>query len=401
MNQYQIIIILCGLAILSYVYDLLSSWARIPSVLLLMGTGVVLRQLTPDLAARFDTITHIVPVLGTVGLIMIVLEGALDLSLSREKWPVIGKGASSALVFLVGSTVAVVAILLPLFETSLHQIILYSIPLSVISSAVILPSIAHIAENKREFTMYEASLSDIFGILLFNYFAFSLSLSARTVANFLTGVFSLVLLSALAAVALAMLTVRIRRQVKFFLVLALLTLLYALGHLYHLSSLLLVLLFGLAMNNLHLLPWIHRAVPGEAPPGRVALEQLRSVASESSFLLRTYFFVLFGYQMDLGLLNDIAVFKIGGLIVLALLAVRFLCLKHLVAIPLLPELFLLPRGLVTVILFYQIPLAHQSAAFNNGILFFVIIATNLLMAFGLMIARRRGVSDSEVVAAIG
>ncbi len=400
-NQYQIIIILCGLAILSYVYDLVASWARIPSVLLLMGTGVALRLFTPDLAARFDTITHIVPILGTVGLIMIVLEGALDLSLGREKWPVIGKGAASALVFLVGSTVAVVAILLPLFEASLHQIILYSIPLSVISSAVILPSIAHIAEDKREFTMYEASLSDIFGILLFNYFAFSLSLSARTVANFLTGVLSLVLLSALAAVALAMLTVRIRRQVKFFLVLALLTLLYALGHLYHLSSLLLVLLFGLAMNNLHLLPWIHRAVPGEGPPGRVALEQLRSVACESSFLLRTYFFVLFGYQMDLGLLNDIAVFKIGGLIVLALLAVRFLCLKYLVAIPLLPELFLLPRGLVTVILFYQIPLAHQSATFNSGILFFVIIATNLLMAFGLMLARRRGVSDSEVVAAIG
>lgn len=401
MNQYQIIIILCGLAILSYVYDLVASWARIPSVLLLMGTGVVLRQFTPDLAARFDTITHIVPVLGTVGLIMIVLEGALDLSLSREKWPVIGKGAASALVFLVGSTVAVVSILLPLFEGSLHQIILYSIPLSVISSAVILPSIAHIAENKREFTMYEASLSDIFGILLFNYFAFSLSLSARTVANFLTGVLSLVLLSALAAVALAMLTVRIRRQVKFFLVLALLTLLYALGHLYHLSSLLLVLLFGLAMNNLHLLPWIHQAVPGEGPPGRVALEQLRSVACESSFLLRTYFFVLFGYQMDLGLLNDIAVFKTGGLIVLALLAVRFLCLKYLVAIPLLPELFLLPRGLVTVILFYQIPTSHQAVSFNNGILFFVIIATNLLMAFGLMIARRQGVSDSEVRAAIG
>jgi hypothetical protein len=400
-NPYQIIIILCGLAVLSYVYDLAATWSRIPSVLLLMGTGVVLRLLTPDLAARFEALTPLIPILGTVGLIMIVLEGALDLSLTREKWPVIGKGAASALVFLVGSTAAVAAIILPLFAVSLHQVILYSIPLSVISSAVVLPSIAHIAENKREFTLYEASLSDIFGILLFNYFAFSQSLSARTAAGFLTGILSLALLSALAAVALAMLTVRIRRQVKFFLVLALLTLLYALGHLYHLSSLLLVLFFGLAMNNLHLLPWIHRAVPGEGPPGRLALEQLRSVASESSFLLRTYFFVLFGYQMDLGLLNDIAVFKVGGLIVLALLGVRFVCLKYLVAIPLLPELFLLPRGLVTVILFYQIPAAHQAASFNNGILFFVIIATNILMAFGLVIARRQGAPDSEVCAASG
>lgn len=398
MNPYQIIIFFCGLAILSYVFDLAASWFRFPSVLLLMGTGIALRQLAPDLAPRFETITNIIPVLGTVGLIMIVLEGALDLSLTREKWPVIGKGAASALVFLLGSTVAVVTILLPLFEGSLHQAVLYAVPLSVISSAVVLPSIAHIAENKREFTMYEASLSDIFGILLFNYFAFSQSLSARTAAGFLTGILSLGLLSALAAVGLAMLTVRIRRPVKFFLVLALLTLLYALGHLYHLSSLLLVLLFGLAMNNLHLLPWIHRAVPGEGPPGRIALEQLRSIACESSFLLRTYFFVLFGYQMDLGLLNDVAVFRIGGLIVLALLAVRFLCLKYLVAVPLLPELFLLPRGLVTVILFYQIPAAHQTAAFNNGVLFFVIIATNLLMAFGLVIARRHGASDRELSA---
>lgn len=401
MNPYQIIIILCGLAVLSYVYDLVASWSRVPSVLLLMGTGIALRQITPGLVAQSENLRHLIPVLGTVGLIMIVLEGALDLSLTREKWPVIGKSAASALVFLVGSAAAVATILLPLFDISLHQVILYSIPLSVISSAVVLPCIAHIAENKREFTMYEASLSDIFGILLFNYFAFSQSLSARTAVQFFSGILPLILLSALAAVALAMLTVRIRRQVKFFLVLALLTLLYALGHLYHLSSLLLVLFFGLAMNNLHLLPWIHRAVPGEGPPGRVALEQLRSVACESSFLLRTYFFVLFGYQMDLGLLNDVAVFKIGGLIVLALLAVRFLCLKYLVAIPLLPELFLLPRGLVTVILFYQIPSAHQMASFNNGILFFVIIATNILMAFGLLIARRQGVSDSEVSAAIG
>ena len=399
MNPYLIIIILCGLAVLSYVYDLVASWSRIPSVLLLMGTGIALRHLTPDLAARSEALTHIIPILGTVGLIMIVLEGALDLSLTREKWPVIGKGAASALVFLVGSTAAVLAIILPLFEVSLRQAILYAIPLSVISSAVVLPSIAHIAAHKREFTVYEASLSDIFGILFFNYFAFSEVLSARTAVGFLSGILPLALLSALAALALAMLTVRIDRQVKFFLVLALLTLLYALGKLYHLSSLLLVLFFGLAMNNLQLLPWIHRAVPGEDRPGHIALGQLRSVACESSFLLRTYFFVLFGYQMDLGLLNDIAVFRTGGLIVLALLAVRFLCLKHVVAVPLLPEIFLLPRGLVTVILFYQIPAAYQAAAFNNGILFFVIIATNLLMAFGLMIARRQGASDDDACVA--
>lgn len=52
MNPYQIIIVLCGLAVLSYVYDLAASWSRIPSVLLLMGTGIALRQFTPDLARR-------------------------------------------------------------------------------------------------------------------------------------------------------------------------------------------------------------------------------------------------------------------------------------------------------------------------------------------------------------
>ena len=221
MNPYQIIIVLCGLAVLSYVYEIIASWSRIPSVLLLMGTGIALRQFTPDLAPRLETFTHIIPVLGTVGLIMIVLEGALDLNLSREKLPVISKGALSALAFLIGSTAVVVTILAPLLGTSFRQIVLYSIPLSVISSAVVLPSVAHIAESKREFTVYEASLSDIFGILLFNYFAFSQALSASSAAGFLTGIFFLVLLSAFAAIALAMLTIRIRRPVKFFLVLAL------------------------------------------------------------------------------------------------------------------------------------------------------------------------------------
>lgn len=50
-----------------------------------------------------------------------------------------------------------------------------------------------------------------------------------------------------------------------------------------------------------------------------------------------------------------------------------------------PELFVSPRGLVTIILFYKIPEQYKIDGFNEGLLFSVIVATNIIMMFGLMI----------------
>jgi hypothetical protein len=43
----------------------------------------------------------------------------------------------------------------------------YAIPLSVVSSAIVIPSVHTLIPAKKEFMILEATLSDIFGIMLF------------------------------------------------------------------------------------------------------------------------------------------------------------------------------------------------------------------------------------------
>jgi voltage-gated potassium channel len=49
-----------------------------------------------------------------------------------------------------------------------------------------------------------------------------------------------------------------------------------------------------------------------------------------------------------------------------------------------PQLWIVPRGLITILLFYAIPTSLQTDLFDPGILLFIIIATGLIMTTGLI-----------------
>ena len=49
-----------------------------------------------------------------------------------------------------------------------------------------------------------------------------------------------------------------------------------------------------------------------------------------------------------------------------------------------PELFIAPRGLITILLYYAIPKEYSIGFISEGVLFFVILVTSLIMMFGLM-----------------
>ena len=56
-----------------------------PRVVLLIVTGLVARQMLDAIGLHLHWVEPIVPVIGTLGLILIVLEGALDLTVTRER----------------------------------------------------------------------------------------------------------------------------------------------------------------------------------------------------------------------------------------------------------------------------------------------------------------------------
>ena len=103
-NPYWAIIGLSLIIILSYFFNIISKKTNIPSVLMLIALGILLKQGMQFMNITTDeSLFDILEVLGIVGLIMIVLEAALDLKLSKEKWPIIWKSFSVAL-FSLGLT---------------------------------------------------------------------------------------------------------------------------------------------------------------------------------------------------------------------------------------------------------------------------------------------------------
>ena len=54
-----------------------------------------------------------------------------------------------------------------------------------------------------------------------------------------------------------------------------------------------------------------------------------------------------------------------------------------------PRLCIAPRGLITVLLFYAIPVEAQVATFDQGILLFFIIGTSLIMKFAMIYDKPR------------
>ena len=85
MTTYTTLIILSGLVIFSYLFDLLAGKTKIPSVILLLLLGIGLKQVVDYFGMPMFNVSLILPTLGTLGLILIVFEGALELRYNSDK----------------------------------------------------------------------------------------------------------------------------------------------------------------------------------------------------------------------------------------------------------------------------------------------------------------------------
>ncbi len=387
-SSFAILFTVCGLIILSYLFSVLNRATRIPSVLLLLGTGMLFRQLSISLGISIQIPQAATEILGTVGLIMIVLEAGLDLEITRKKLPLIKNSFRSALVIFLVSALGVAGILqwwLP--ESPFISCLVYAIVLSVVSSAIVLPSVHHLSHEKKEFLIYEASFSDVIGIMLFNFFTVGQVITWQSASWFIGSIPVALVLSVGVCFGLMLLLVKNRVNVKFFLVFAVLVVVYVGGKSMQLPSLLTILMFGLVVNNWELVQWkpLKTYFSDDSVNDMAAF--LKSITSESAFLIRTFFFLIFGFGIDLAFLKNPDVLQLGSIIVAALLALRFIYLRIVHKYDLFPELFYIPRGLITVLLFYKIPEWQRIDTFDEGVLFFVILATTIIMMIGSLLYR--------------
>ncbi len=403
MTAYTLVIAASVIVIVSYFYNLIAKRFNVPSVLLLIITGIIIKQAMNYFdVGRIDWFPYL-EILGIVGLIMIVLEAALDLKLEREKMPLIGKSFLIALVGLViSSAVAAFIIMLILPDFSWLTAMIYAVPLSILSSAIIIPSVGFLPQKKKEFCIYESTFSDILGIMFF-YFLISLTepgSSGDAVGGFFLNLIITIVVSIVAAYGLIYVFQNIKTQIKTFLLIAILILLYAIGKQLHLSSLIIILVFGLVISNSKIFfPGFLKRIHQEESI-KSLFHELHIVTGETAFIVRTFFFIIFGITIMLSSLLSIKVILISALILASIYGLRFLMFQLFLGKDILPEVYIAPRGLITVLLFFAIPAELQVKSFDNGILLFVIIATALVMTWAMIKADSQDLDD-EVLEMLG
>jgi len=101
LDSYNVIIEASAIIILSFLFGEVSRKTNIPSVLMLIILGIVLKFRFNAFGVSTINLFPLLEMLGIVGLTMIVLEAALELKLKREKYIPIAKAFGIDLIVLI------------------------------------------------------------------------------------------------------------------------------------------------------------------------------------------------------------------------------------------------------------------------------------------------------------
>lgn len=383
-----LIIVLCLLILIAYAFDLSSKHTKIPTVIILLIMGYSINQAVVFFEVKMPNLDSLLPILGTVGLILIVLEAGLDLELNKKKKKLITSSFFSALIPLV--------VLLLIFGFAINYFtgqdlmtsLLNAVPFCIISSAIAIPSVQNLANAKKEFVVYESSMSDIFGVILFNFFIRNDAIDFGSFVTFFTQILIILVISLVSSLGLALLIKKIDHHVKFIPIIVMIILIYFIAKIYHLPALVFILIFGLFLNNLDELTRFNFVKKLQPEKLNLEVREFAKLIGEVSFLVRTIFFLLFGYTItaDVLLNSETVPFAFGALAIIVL--VRIIQLKVL-KIELSPLLFVAPRGLVTIMLFLSIPLSKSFDFINSSLVIQVIILSAVIMMVGLLFSKNK------------
>ena len=397
MDVGSILIILPVLIIFSYLFDILAIRTKFPSVILLVFTGIIARFISSSYGFdNFEFLDTLVPVLGTIGLILIVLEAALELDIKKEKIQIITKGFMAALIILLINIVLVSIFFEKVIGLPNPTSVIYAIPLSIISSAVAIPSASGLINKNKEFVVYESTFSDILGIMIFYYSIRQVEkgevlIGLEPILTLVGQIVLIIILSLAITYLLFQLIQRIEHHVKFFLILALLILSYEIGKdILKLPSLVLIFIFGIFLGNFsNLIPERFKKYVKTDKVGKEDLHEFNLLTAESTFLVRTFFFLFFGFSINLENFLSFFPYIYGFMIFLIIFIIRYFYLGlSTLKLNTSPLVYMAPRGLISILLFLQIKdidfINFSESIIDEKVLLIVILSSMFVMLFGTM-----------------
>lgn len=389
---YQTILAASIFLLFAFAIEQICRHRGIPSVIVLVLSGLIAKPVLNYYGFELNGVDTLVPIIGAVGLVLIVLEGALDIDLRKDHARVLTATSSMALVSIVLCILCLYPLATALLSLSPVQALLLATPFAVISSAVAISGSSILNKDDQEFVVYESSLSDILGVLFFFALLGSNGTLSGILFNLVGGGLISILLSIVSAIVLVLLLLRTDSHIRFIPLLAGLFALYALGELLHFSPLIMVLMLGLLLNKPTVITRFKpfsRWVPADYG---LILSEFRTLVLELTFVVRGFFFFLLGYWTDP---RDFLSLKawLAAIIALAIIyTVRIVLLRLIVGRERVKVLlWFAPRGLITVLLFIYAKEAFTLPQYLTGSAMLIV----LISAFLMMLSKRFAHGETE------
>ena len=376
-----------ALLVIAVIANRLSRWTRVPDiiVLLLMGVGLgpILHWVDPT------HFSFVIRILGMLALILILVEGGLELRLKEA----IRYSPGGILLALVGygCTVGLVACVARLL---LHMSWLDSSLLGAVlgstSASVVLPAIQQIAapEAVKITLTLEASLGEIIAVLTVGSLV-GLEGSQPIFQGLITGFGHHILVDVSVGVIAGVAWSRLwplfaSQQFGNALNLGMVLGVFSVGRYAGGSGLLAELVFGLTLANMPRTPHLTRQGA-----------RMMAFHSELTFLVRSFFFVLLGIMAQF--VSRAYVVPILGILV-ALVLARYAAVRATRwsirdVQPADTELLFLmmPRGLITAVLALQVLTARGEVfSFLPSMAFTVVLFTNIFVVVAAVTAKKAG-----------
>jgi Kef-type K+ transport system membrane component KefB len=323
------------------------------------------------------------------------MEASLDLKLERRRKGLIIKSIVSAFILFAVFSAALSYILVEFTGYSLRSSLLNAIPLGIISSAVAISSAIHLNRDEKEFVVYESSFSDIFGIVIFDFILISQGTIGEGILDMGLKSIITIAVALVTTFILAILLHKITYHVSYVIIMTSIVLVYILAKLYYLPGLLLVLIFGMVLSNNHLFE--NNAVKKyvDFVKFRSDIRSFKVILTELTFLVRSFFFLMFGFYAKVEGLFDLQNLLTGAAITAGIFLIRLLFFRMVIKTKLIPLLFFAPRGLITILLFISIPTESRISFINEEVITLVILFTIFIQMIGNMLSRKNKESDYE------
>ncbi len=403
--EVVIIFLIAGTIILiGFLGSLSFERTRIPDVLALLGTGVLLGPVFG--LVETQTLTAFAEYFGLFALMIILFEGGMDIDIDRLLKE-FGTAFILVIISFVLSTLSIAGFLYFVWGWDLIRSLLLGTILGCTSAAVVIPIVSRMTlkEEIKILLSIESVLSDVFAVVFTISLIEFVKLEKIGIKAPFHAIASSFSIAFIAGVTSGLLWLKVLdyfkgRKYSYMTTLSAMLIVFSTVDFLGGSGPIAILLFGIILGNSTDLAKLLKL-----KANIFVDETIKSFHGEMTFFIRTFFFVYMGMMLSLKSI-DLRFLLFGISLVLIIIIVRIISVHvignifHEKKSDKLVMMSMLPRGLASAVL-ATLPVSANIKGCEDfiDVTFMIIILTNILMTIGVFISEKKKTPEEKKRAA--